>query len=156
MSDFLDFFKQKKNLVNLLLLGILVLALPLGVNLIRQQQIIKSRAAVAAITFKGSNVEQKNGSMVALKPQISLELTSPLGPPGIPSNTPSPSPSSTPTPSSSPIATLNKKVLLLIYNPVQTNGQKLSVYKGWNDPDALTTAFINSISTVNRNRWLPD
>lgn len=85
MGDFLDFFKQKKNLINLLLLGILVLALPIGINLVRQQQILKSRAVADPIVFAGDNVEQKSdGTWVAKDPKISLELTSPLGPPASP------------------------------------------------------------------------
>lgn len=81
MGEFADYFKEKKNLFNLLVLGILVLALPLGINLIRQQQILKSRAAVDPIVFTGDNVQKKaDGSWVALKPQITLTLTSPLGP----------------------------------------------------------------------------
>src|SRR3990172_3587432 len=99
MSDFLDFFRIKKNLINLLLLGILVLALPLGVDLIRQQQIIKSRALAEPIVFAGDNVEQKDGKWIAKAPQISLEITSPLGPPASPRPSTSPSPGSSPSPS---------------------------------------------------------
>lgn len=81
MGEFTDYFKQKKNLLNLLVLGILVLALPLGIDLIRQQQILKSRAAVDPIVFTGANVQQKtDGTWVALQPQIALTLASPLGP----------------------------------------------------------------------------
>ena len=61
MGELIDFFKNKKNLSNLLLLGILVLALPLGINLVRQQQIFKSRAVVAPIAFVGDNVKFQNG-----------------------------------------------------------------------------------------------
>lgn len=81
MGEFLNYFKRKENLINLLILGILILAIPLGVNLIRQQQIIKSRAQVDPIVFTGPNVEKRNGIWITTKPQISLQLTSPLGPP---------------------------------------------------------------------------
>ncbi|MCL4366006.1 dockerin type I domain-containing protein, partial [Patescibacteria group bacterium] len=70
----------KKNLVSVLILGILILALPLGITLLQRQQNIKSRANVDPIVFSGANVEQRNGNWVSLKPQISFELTSPLGP----------------------------------------------------------------------------
>jgi len=81
MGEFLEHFKNeaksllldKKNLANLLVLGILILAVPLGVDLIRKQQIIKSRAAADPIVFTGINVVQRNGQWMALKPQISLE-----------------------------------------------------------------------------------
>lgn len=92
MGNFLNYFKNeanglfqnKKNLINLLVLGILILAVPLVVTLIRNQQIFKSRAGVDAIVFSGNNVEQRNGKWIVLDPKqaISLQLTSPLGPPG--------------------------------------------------------------------------
>ncbi len=83
MREFLDYFKQKKNLANLLLLGILVLALPLTVQVIRQQQIIKSRAVNDAIIFTGADVvRNSDGTWTSKKTLVSLQLTSPLGPPG--------------------------------------------------------------------------
>lgn len=104
MGEFLNSFKNgandllrnKKNLISLLVLGILILALPLGINLIRQQQILRSRAGVDPIVFTGTNVEQRNGKWIVLDPKqpISLQLTSPLDPPGVP--TPSQSPTSPP------------------------------------------------------------
>ncbi|MDD5147230.1 MAG: IPT/TIG domain-containing protein [Candidatus Daviesbacteria bacterium] len=76
-----NLFRNKKNLVSLLVLGILILGIPLGVNLVRTQQIIKSRAAVDPIVFTGSNVSKKSdGTWVTTKPQIQVQLTSPLGP----------------------------------------------------------------------------
>ncbi|MDO8573849.1 MAG: hypothetical protein Q7R77_03800 [Candidatus Daviesbacteria bacterium] len=77
MGEFLDYFKNKKNLANLLLLGILVLAIPLGVNLIKQQQILKSRATAAAIVFSGPNVKTIGSKTVATKPDVILEITAP-------------------------------------------------------------------------------
>lgn len=111
MKDVLNFFKNeasfllrnRKNFINIIVLVILILALPLGLNILRRQQIIKSRAAVDPIVFTGSNVRLKSdGTWVATKPQIQLQLTSPLGPPpGGSSPTPSPSPSFSPFPSPS-------------------------------------------------------
>lgn len=91
-DQIIDLFRRKKNLVNLLILGILILALPLGIKLIQQQQIIKSRAEIEPITFTGPNVEQRGSEWVATKPQIQLKITSPLGGPdgGSPSPTPNP------------------------------------------------------------------
>lgn len=85
MGEFLDFFKNKKNLATLLLLGILILALPLGINLIQKQQTLKSRATADPIVIKGStDVYQVDGQWVAKKDaKISLEITSPLGPPAV-------------------------------------------------------------------------
>src|SRR3990172_9539806 len=132
MSDFLDFLKNKKNLINLLLLGILVLALPLGVDLIRKQQIIKSRAIADPIVFVGDNVEQKDGKWIAKDPQISLELTSPLGPPV--SQVISPSPTVPPSPSCS------YKLIFGLNGPVSekikqlyTNPSIRFIAVGWKD-----------------------
>lgn len=81
MDDILTYFKNKKNLINLLVFLVLVLALPLGIQLIRQQQIFSSRASTDPIKFTGPNVETRAGKQVALKPQIALELVSHLGQP---------------------------------------------------------------------------
>lgn len=59
----------------------MVLALPLGVNLVRQQQLLKSRAAGDPIKFTGPNVEKRGDKWVAKSPQITLELVSSLGGP---------------------------------------------------------------------------
>ncbi|EKD84797.1 MAG: hypothetical protein ACD_38C00158G0006 [uncultured bacterium] len=103
-NEIINLFQSKKNLVNLLLLGIMILALPLTVKVVREQQIVQSRAVNPPIVFKGDNVSQKDGKWVASKPQITLELTSPFGPPaGVGINNPTPSPSAgNPTPSPSP------------------------------------------------------
>lgn len=83
MGEFLEFFKNKKRVISLLLLGILILALPLGINLIQKQQVLKSRATADPIVIKGAtDVYQVNDQWVAKKDaRISLEITSPLGPP---------------------------------------------------------------------------
>ena len=104
MGDFLENFKSdakgllrdKKNLINILVLGILILALPLGIDLIRRQQLLKSRAAAEPIVFAGANVAQRNinGNMewviLDATKGISLEFTSPLGPPAPPPTAPPP------------------------------------------------------------------
>ncbi len=103
MKEFLDYFKNKKNLINLLVLGILILAIPLGVNL--RQQIIKSRAVEDPIKFTGDNVRQKtDGTWVTKSSQISLELTSSFGPVGTAMPAPTTAPTSVPTtaPTSAP------------------------------------------------------
>lgn len=93
MGDFLDFFKNKKNLGSVLLLGILILALPLLKNTLEKQKIIKSRATEDPIVFVADdNVSQKDGKWIAKKPQVSLKLTSPLGPAGTAAPAPSVSP----------------------------------------------------------------
>lgn len=53
MGEFLDLLKTKKTLIGLVILGILLLGLFIGRNLISQQQIIKSRASEQAATWYG-------------------------------------------------------------------------------------------------------
>ena len=96
MSDFAELIKVKKNLINLLVLAILVLALPIGINLIKQQQILRSRAAAVPITVEGSCITNRNGKLVATCPQVTVKLVSPLGGPTVSSSA---SPSPTPSPS---------------------------------------------------------
>lgn len=78
MGEFLDYFRQKKNLINLLLLAILVLALPLVIQTVRQQQIIKSRAAADPIVFVSDNVvdlpDGKKGFKLDAAGKATLEL----------------------------------------------------------------------------------
>lgn len=102
MGEFADFFKQKKNLISLLILGILILAVPIGINLIRQTQIFKSRATGEPIAIKESTGvfrrTKPDGTLewVANKgARVSLELNSPLGSP-FPNQSPVPSPSPSP------------------------------------------------------------
>ena len=155
MGEIFDYFKIKKNLVSLLILGILILGIPLGVNLVRLQQIIKSRAAVDPITFTGSNVKQKNdGTWVATKPQIQLQLTSPLGPPpgGSPSTPPPlllPTPILIPTPiptfGSSPTPDYNTfNVGFNVTGIIHYGYGDLFVYSSFQDVDA----DLNEISRM--------
>ncbi|MBI2019114.1 IPT/TIG domain-containing protein [Candidatus Daviesbacteria bacterium] len=84
MGEFLDYFKNKKNLANLLLLGILVMALPIAVQTMRQSQIIKSRAAAGDIVFTGNNLVTLPGNKLGFKldpagkPVVGLEISSPI------------------------------------------------------------------------------
>lgn len=61
---------------------------------------------------------------------------------------------------------ITKKVLLIIYDPVMSNGQKLHVHRGWPDPYALMPQIYGAISsssggylnyqtvqTIERNEW---
>ncbi|MBI2196784.1 hypothetical protein HYU45_04220 [Candidatus Daviesbacteria bacterium] len=102
MREFLDnlrnseFFQNKRNLI---ILAVLVLTLPVGIFLITQQQIFKSRAAGEPIEFSGNNVERRGNSWVALRADqpITLKLTSRLGSGNTPTPTPPASVPSTPT-----------------------------------------------------------
>lgn len=112
MQDQFSQFTSKKNLASLLVLAILVLAIPLGVNLVRQQQILKSRATGEQITFASPGIDQRTGPKgdvtVAVAQTIGLNLSLPDGwsftggspsPSETPEVTSSPGPSITPGPS---------------------------------------------------------
>ncbi len=122
MEDIKSLFRNKRSLVNILVLGILVLAIPIVLNLIHQQQILKGRAfGTTEITF--TSPQTCNGTttpcLTALsggrtglilsagqQAAVNLHLVSSLGG-GVPSPTiggatatPSPTgPTRTPTPS---------------------------------------------------------
>lgn len=105
-----SFFRVKKNLTNFIFLLILVLAIPLGIELVRREQLLRSRAVDEPIAFlEGECVSKKDGKLVAKCQDITLKLISSLGPPGTPAPSPSLSPSSTssasPTPTVSPTPT---------------------------------------------------
>lgn len=64
VDELKDFIGSKKNLIYLLLFGIVALALPLLISLVQQTQILKSQAANPPIEFKGSNVKDLNSEKV--------------------------------------------------------------------------------------------
>src|SRR3989338_9482387 len=78
-------FLNKKNIINLLLLGIMVLAIPLTVRLVRQQQILFSQAAAARVEFLtqdsgGTNcVVNRGGNKVAVCNDLRVRFTAPTG-----------------------------------------------------------------------------
>lgn len=81
MRDFLS----KKNIINLLLLGIMVLAIPLTIKLVRQQQILFSRAQAAKVDFltraEGGTdcVINRGGNKAAVCNDLRIRFTSPTG-----------------------------------------------------------------------------
>lgn len=82
MEVFRAFLKDKKNTINLLILGILILGIPVTVNLVSQQRIFSSRAAVDPIVFIDSDTLNKEGNRwVTTSPTVFFNLVSPLGPP---------------------------------------------------------------------------
>lgn len=93
MSEYLNVFKEKKNLANLLTLLILVLALPLGISLARQQQILSSRASTENIDILQQGcVEMKDGKLVSTCNSVDLKLSYDY------TGTPGPTPTVTPSP----------------------------------------------------------
>lgn len=71
---------SKKNLISYLVLLILVLAIPLGVRLVKTQQQLQSRAAGGGITFRGTGVTcPATGECTSTEAQIEVVLDSPFG-----------------------------------------------------------------------------
>jgi len=109
VEDLVSYFKVKKNLINLLLLAVLVVGLPVGINLARQQQILRSRAAnnlavdfltkdlggTDCVTTRGTGAN----NLVATCKDVKLRLTG--GVSGLPVPSPSPTASTSPSPSPS-------------------------------------------------------
>lgn len=140
---------NKKNVIGLLVLGILVLAIPLGVNLLKYQQIVKSRATNPPIVFTGDNVKQMASGQWAVidaTKAISLELTSPLGPPGSPSASVSPTP--TPVTHSVPYN--------LSYTCGNVSGDDALVTFSWspNDTGVTPYGYTNRVNAI-QDVWSP-
>lgn len=106
--DFINQEKKlltKKNIVTFLILAILMAGIPLGVKLVQEQTLLKSRAVGGGVSFRGTGVTcPPTGECESTEPQVEVVLDSPFGvflPALSPSPTPSPSPSVSPSPSPS-------------------------------------------------------
>lgn len=90
MSQLVEYFKNRKNLRNLIILLVLVVGLPIGIYLAQRTQILRSRAANDPIIFTGPNVRERNGQSVVVpdrtgpdgKPiyKVDILLTAPTSP----------------------------------------------------------------------------
>ncbi len=83
MDQYKSFLKNKSNIINLLVLGILVLAIPFVMRLVGQTQLFKSQADVDQIVFQGPNVLEVNGTKKLKlnaqgKAEVTVKLTSPF------------------------------------------------------------------------------
>ncbi|MBI4037398.1 hypothetical protein HY385_03165 [Candidatus Daviesbacteria bacterium] len=94
-----DFIKSeekllsRKNILSVLMVLVLLLVIPFGVNLIQKQQIFKGKAAVVPITFTGTDVKcDAQGNCSTTTGMVSADLRSPLGPPVGSGGTPTPTP----------------------------------------------------------------
>lgn len=78
MSDYLKEILSKKNLINILILAILVLVIPLTINLVRQQQILFSKAATDTVQLVDNlcTTTQSN-KKVLICPTLTLNFIAP-------------------------------------------------------------------------------
>lgn len=77
-------FSFNKNIIGLVGVAILVVSIPLVLNLLKNQQILKSRASFdsnTAIQFQGENVtcDTTTGSCSTRTKDVTIQLTSPFG-----------------------------------------------------------------------------
>ncbi len=92
MNDLKNQLKDRKTLVSLLVLLLLAIALPLGIKLAKDQQILRSRAAADPIRFTGENVQSRGSAspVPVIVPntnneyQVDLEFNAPSAPPSQP------------------------------------------------------------------------
>ncbi len=73
---------SKKNIFNLLLLGILALGIPLSTNALKEAQILRSRADNAEVKFVGDNVKLIAGKPVTTSVNVTVELAAKYRPRG--------------------------------------------------------------------------
>jgi len=70
---------NKKNIISLLIIGIMVLVIPAGVRMVGEQQLLRSKAAAEPITFTGNSVSPDKRTTSSTF--LTVELRSPMGPP---------------------------------------------------------------------------
>ena len=81
-----EFLSNRRNVIALVIIVLLLVAIPLGVYLAQRTQIFKPRAdtgTTESIKFKEGNGVSKDaaGNYTTTTPTVELELTSPFGPP---------------------------------------------------------------------------
>ncbi len=78
VDELRNLITNKRGIANLLVLGILVLSLPLGIRLIRQQQIFSSKAATQNVVIGGAGVQTRSdGKKVTASTSIQVTLYAP-------------------------------------------------------------------------------
>lgn len=71
----------KKNIINLLLLAVIILAIPVAVKLVQTQQQLQSQATTVG-GFSFPELRQDSaGNYVTNTPNVKVQLNSPFGPP---------------------------------------------------------------------------
>ncbi len=84
MLDDVKKILNKKNIINLLLLAILIVGIPFTVDLARRQQILNSRATGSeVVVLEQGCVKKTDAGLVATCLKIPLSLTSNFGPPTV-------------------------------------------------------------------------
>lgn len=157
-------FLKKKNIINLLFLAIMVLAVPLTIKLVRQQQILFSRAAETKIEFltkdqggsttldgKSCVITRNNALVSVCKDNIKIRLTAPTGsdikfqspvPSSEPSSSPTSAPSAAPStqPSASPIVVCNLGMYIK-FQDITSNGPDKFVSLSFRQPGSNNELF---------------
>src|SRR3990167_7437244 len=88
VEDFLSYLKNKRNLGNIIALFILLMGLPVALGLVRQQQILRSKAAGEVAFVASTDTDTNNcvrsdgkGGVYSVCSKVSIKLTSSLVPP---------------------------------------------------------------------------
>lgn len=103
MDNLRNILKERRNLVAILVLAVLVVAIPLTIYLVRQQQILRSKAfGSPPIEFFGTGVTSGNPPTTTSQ-NVQLKLTYGLVSTPSPTPTPTPTPPITSTPTPTPV-----------------------------------------------------
>lgn len=103
MDNLREVLKERRNLVTILVLAVLVVAIPLTIYLVRQQQILRSKAfGSPPIEFFGTGVTSGNPPTTTSQ-NVQLKLTYGLVSTPSPTPTPTPTPPITSTPTPTPV-----------------------------------------------------
>lgn len=126
----------QSGIIHFLLLVLVLVGLGVGLYLFQQGTTFRSRAANedSRIEFFGAGISKDGTTATAQTVSINAFYAKP------------PSPSLAPTTG----GTYSPKVLLLIYNPILATqgGKKLTDYRGWSNPDTLTSDFIKDMKAA--------
>lgn len=69
----------RKDIISFIVLGLLIIAIPIGIKLLQNQQILKSKAATEKIIFSGTGVNCSGTTCTTTSPTIDIGVSSTLG-----------------------------------------------------------------------------
>ncbi len=123
MDEVKTFLQDKKNLATLAFLTLMVTILPVGIALIRSQQVFFSKASGDRIQVgTGRCVIERDGKKVLICNEVPISLNAPFDPKVTPTPTPTPTPVVTPSPSPAADAGLKYTAGLMSKLPSKIGG----------------------------------
>lgn len=116
---------NRKNIISTLILLILIVGIPLGLQIIKKETILRSKAVPGGVTFSGPNVTTRNNKTVLKldaegNAKLDLTITAPNAPGTQVTTTPGPTSAITPTPTGGAGPTLTPSPTVVSSSPTPT------------------------------------